>query len=136
MRETPRNAHDLVGAVAVGVELDTALGAAEGQVDERALPRHQRGESFHLGVGNGRMEPNAAFVGAQDVVVLDPVALKDAVRIVVHANREVHLHDGLGLRKDGVQLGGQIDELFLYGFAVSVGTSVMLAARVVTPGTA
>jgi len=72
------------------VDGNAALGAAEWNVDQRALKRHPCGERSDLVAVDGGGEANTALVGPQGVVVLDAVALKDLESTVVHRDREVH----------------------------------------------
>jgi hypothetical protein len=57
------------------------------------------------------MEPDAALVRAERVVVLDAVALEQLVVPVVHPDREVHHHLVLRLREDDPHAVLEIDQL-------------------------
>ena len=65
-----------------------ALAAAERDVGHGAFPGHPRGEGTDRVEGLGRVEADAAFVGAARIVVLDAESLEDADRAVIHANRD------------------------------------------------
>ncbi len=72
----------------LGVAGDSALGAAQRQVDDRRLPGHPRGQRAH-GVDRLVGVPaQTALGGAARAVVLDAVAVEDADAPVVHADGE------------------------------------------------
>ena len=68
---------------------DAALGAAERDVDERALPGHPHGQRADVVEVGRRVEAQAALGRAARDVVLDAVALEDLGRAVVELDREV-----------------------------------------------
>ena len=77
-----------------------ALAAAQGQVGHGALPGHPHGQGAH---GIGRllgMKADAALAGSAAVVVLDPVALEDLHRTVVHLDGNADMVLPLGLAQE------------------------------------
>ena len=78
------NVPDLVGAEGLGVALHTALGAAEGYVDESRLPCHQGGQGAHLFEVGPWMEAHASLVRAAGPVVLHAIAGEDLDAPVIH----------------------------------------------------
>jgi hypothetical protein len=71
----PGEAFEFGGAELVRGDLDPALGAAEREVDEGGLPRHQRGERPYLVDVGVRVVTDAALVRTSGAVVLDAVAV-------------------------------------------------------------
>ena len=87
-RVAARDALELADGELARIADHATLAAAEGDVDDRALPRHPGREGAHLvDVHIGR-EANAALAGATQEVVLDSVAGEDPDRPVVHAHRQ------------------------------------------------
>src|SRR3569623_2108358 len=78
------------------VELDAALTTAERNLVERALVRHPRCERLHLVEVRLVVIAHAALVQAEDVVVLNAIALEHLEAAAVAPHREVH--DQLVLR--------------------------------------
>ena len=73
----------------LGVADDAALGAAEGDVDDGALPGHPGGEGADFVEGDVGGVADAAFAGAAGDGVLDAVAGEDFDGAVVHADGDV-----------------------------------------------
>jgi hypothetical protein len=87
VHEGARGALALAGRQFLGIEVDAALGPAEGQVDQGGLPGHPRRErpdAVQIDVG---VVPRAALVGAAGAVVLHAVGGQDAQAAIVHADR-------------------------------------------------
>jgi hypothetical protein len=77
--EAARDALELRLRDAVRVKLDAALSAAERQAHEGALPRHHGREGLEVVEADGLVVADAALVRAEEVVVLDAVALEEPV---------------------------------------------------------
>ncbi len=77
--EAAGDALELAGRVLAGLELDAALGAAEGDVVQGALEGHPGGQRLDLVERHLLVVAHAALVGTEHVVVLDPVALEQTV---------------------------------------------------------
>ena len=88
--EPPGQALELTVAQRRGVDGDTALGAAVGEVRERALPCHPHRERLDLVDVGRRMEPETTLGRTASHVVLDAVSLEHADAAVVHLHRETH----------------------------------------------
>ena len=73
-----------------GVTRDAALGAAEGHVDEGALPGHPHGQGAHVIEVRPRVEAKAALGRPARRAVLDAVAGEDLDAAVITPHREVH----------------------------------------------
>ena len=125
--EAARDAFDLGDGVLARVELDAALAAAEGDVVQRRLEAHPRGQGLHLVEIGLLVVAHAALVRAHDVVVLDAVALEELVLAVVHADRKVRDELVLGLRQDLPDLVGQTDEIGCF-FELPGGDRVKVGA--------
>ncbi|MDQ1105043.1 hypothetical protein QE405_002327 [Nocardioides zeae] len=88
--------HDLARRPALRVEVGAALAAADGQAGERVLEDLLEAEELHRPREHGRVEAQAALVGAEGRVELHPEAAVD-----LHAARVVdprHAEDDLALR--------------------------------------
>src|SRR5215218_2706849 len=81
-----------------------ALGAAEGQAHEGALPGHVHRERLHLVARHRRVVADAALRGAARDVVGDAVAAKDTDGAVVHRHRNRDLDGLLALLEDADQV--------------------------------
>ena len=88
-----------------------ALGAAEGHVHHRALPRHPGGEGLHFVEGDLHVEPDAALGRAARRVVEHPVAGVDLHLTVVPADG--HRDDDLffGVREHLVEARIEVELL-------------------------
>ena len=75
------------------------------------LPGHRRGEPLELVERDVLVIADAALVGAEDVVVLDAIALEELERPVVHADREVDDELVLRLRQDERGVARQLHRL-------------------------
>ena len=76
--EALAEAHDLAGALALGVEVGTTLAAAHGQAGQCVLEGLLEGEELQHRFGDAGVEADAALVGADRVVVLYAPAALDA----------------------------------------------------------
>ena len=70
-------AHDFTGALALGIEVRTALGTAHGQRGQRVLQGLLERQEFQDGQVHRGVEAQAALVGADRQAVLDAVAAVD-----------------------------------------------------------
>src|ERR1022692_4080865 len=98
--EAPGDALDLGQRVVARRELDAALSTAEWDVVQRRLVGHPGRQRLHLVEGDLLVVSHAALVGAQNVAVLDAVALEHLVLSAIHADRKVDDELVLGLRQD------------------------------------
>ena len=91
-----------------GIADDAALGAAEGDVDDGALPGHPAGQRAHFVERDVGRVADAALAGAARDGVLDAVAGEDFDGAVVHADGDVDgdLADGRAqdLHDSGVEI--------------------------------
>jgi hypothetical protein len=110
LREAPREPLQLALAHPGGVDLHAALGATEGQVEERRLPGHQGGEGAHLVEIRGGVVADPALVGAPGAVVLHPVAAGHDQVAVVEAHRHLDGDLAVGRREDRVQLLVEVED--------------------------
>jgi len=85
-RVATRHALELRARQLLRVDDDAALGAAEGDSHQRALPRHRHGERLDLVERDGGVVADAALRRPARDVVRDAVALEDARRPIVHAD--------------------------------------------------
>ena len=105
--EALAEAHDLVLALAVGIEVRSALAAAHRQAGERVLEDLLEAEELERRERDLRVEADTALVGADRRVELDTIAAIDMVgALVVHPGHAEHhgtlrlgdaLEDSLGL---------------------------------------
>ena len=102
--EALAEAHDFIGALALGVEVRAALAAAHRQASQRVLEGLFKGEELQNAFGHRRVETDAALVRPDGVVVLHaPAALDADVALVVFpANTE---------RNDAVGFGNAAQDL-------------------------
>ena len=84
----------------LGVAHQTALGAAERHVDQRALPGHQLGQRNYLVHGHVGVVANTPLAGPEYAIVNHPVTLEALHAVVVHFHREVDHVDALGLLEE------------------------------------
>jgi hypothetical protein len=110
VREPPREARQLAFGQRMRIALHAALSAAERDVHQRALERHDHRERFALVETRVGMKTQPAFVRAENVVVLDAVALEEPVATVIHQHREVDDDLVLRLRKDRAHVLRQLDD--------------------------
>ena len=82
---------------------DAPLGAAEGDVDDRALPCHPRREGPNLVERHVLVEADAPFAGPACDVVEDTVADEDLDPAVVHGDRDRNLGLAHGLAQHLVE---------------------------------
>ena len=95
----------------VRIELDAALSSAEREAQERGLPRHHGGERLDVVQRDLRVVAHAALERADEVVVLDPVALEESDLSVVHADGEVDDELVLRLAEDRLNVGLDLRDL-------------------------
>ena len=103
--EALAEAHDFVVALALGIEVGTALAAAHGQRGERVLEDLFKGQKLQDAEIDGGVEAQAALVGADGAVHLDAEAAVDLdVALVIepwHAEHEHALGFGDALKNPG-----------------------------------
>ncbi len=75
----------------------SALGAAEGNVDHRALPRHPGGQRLYLVESHLRVVADAALGGSAHRAVLNAISLKAMNVPVIHAHRHSHGQNPFGI---------------------------------------
>src|SRR5436309_2148730 len=88
LREAAGEALQLELGELLGIHGDAALRAAERDVHERGLPRHDGREAQHLVVVRLRVVADAALAGASRAVVLDAVAREHLDPPIIHADRD------------------------------------------------
>src|ERR1035437_901587 len=93
-----------------GVDDHAALRATVRNVHQRALPRHPHGEGLHLLQAGVGMKPDPALGGPARGVVLDPVALEDAQRTVIHLHRKADQQLATHLAKHGAQPWRKVED--------------------------
>jgi hypothetical protein len=89
-----------VSRVLAGIDAHTALGAAEGDVDDGALVRHERRECLDLLQVDLVGVADAALAGEAVVAVLSAVSADHLRRAVVAVQREVHAEHGVARLDD------------------------------------
>ena len=94
------------------IDPNAALGSAERQADEGALPGHEHRQSRHLAEVDVGREADAAFGRAHGEHVLHPIAER-GVDLVVRVAAERERDDNGTLRRPQplVEVGVEIDEL-------------------------
>ena len=103
-RVPAREALELPGRQLLGVADDSALGTAEGQPHQRALPRHPHRERLDLVARQARVIADPALRRPARDVVHHSIALKDVRRPVVHRDGDGHLDGLLALGEDADQV--------------------------------
>ena len=92
--------HDLVIALALGIEVGTALSAAHGKTGKAVLEDLLKAQELEDGQVHGRMEPQAPLVRPNGGAELNPIAPVDLdLPLVVHprhpeGNHPFRLHKG------------------------------------------
>ena len=104
---------DFVVALALGVEVGTALAAAHGEGSEGVLKDLFEAEEFEYAEIDGRVEAQAALVGADGAVELDAVALVDMDFTLVVGPRNLEENDPF--RNDH-----SFENLFLFVYGIGV----------------
>ena len=117
-----------------GLDNHAALGAAVGQIHERALPGHPHGERAALVQRDVGVIAEAAFDGAFGGIVLDAKAGEHAHLAVVHLDREVHDQLTLAGAQIDVHILVQMHEVFdtfelPQGHGIGAGAGGELAGR-------
>ena len=129
-RIAPRQTLVLVHRELLGVYGDAALGAAERDVDDGALPGHPHRERLDLVERDAGMEADAALRGAPRDRVLDAVPGEDLDLLVVHLDRYGHGQLALrqaqelarsGVEREEVRGAFELDERKLVGVEVLGG---------------
>ena len=82
-----------------GIADDATLGAAEGNVNDRAFPGHPGGEGADFVEGDIGCEADAAFAGTADGGVQDAIADENFQLSIVHANGNVQSDFFIGIFK-------------------------------------
>src|SRR6267154_4089484 len=103
---------ELLAGERLRIDLDAALAPAEGDVGDRGLPGHLRGEHLEEVQRDVLVEADAAFVGAARLVVLDPVgleALRAAGEDLVEA-LVLEAHDAVAHEHVGVDEGAALED--------------------------
>ena len=95
----------------LGIDDDAALGAAVGDVDDRALPGHPHRQGLDLVEGHALVVADAALGRAAAQVVLDAIAGEDLDAAVVHLHREVDDQLAPRLAQDPAQAGIEVQPL-------------------------
>ena len=93
----------------LGVADDAALGSAEGDVDDGALPGHPGGEGADFVEGDVGGVADAAFAGAAGDGVLDAVAGEDFDGAVVHGDGDVDDDFAGGVAEDLPDAGVEVE---------------------------
>ena len=89
-------AHDLMVGPALGIEVAAALAAAHGQAGQGVLEALFVGEELERVLGHGRVEAQAALVGADEIRVLDPPAGVDLDGVLVIEPFDAEADDAVG----------------------------------------
>src|SRR5690606_3024459 len=99
--ELPGEPLELLERELGGIAGDAALGAAEGEVHDGALPGHEAREALELVVIDLGVEAQPALERAAAVVVLDPVAAEgaDLPRVELDRDLDLHLPEGGGQQR-------------------------------------
>ena len=95
VRVAPRDPLQLLDRVVLGLDLDAALGAAVGHVDDRALVGHERGQRHHLFLVHVGGEADAALGRQLVMAVLDAPAVDDFDCAAGTPQREVEAVDAV-----------------------------------------
>ncbi len=100
----------------LGIDRDAALRAAEGDIHQRRLPRHDRREPEHFVVIGLGVVANAPFARTAGAIVLNAIAGEDLDPPVIHPHRHLDLHlaerrheDFSHVRFEVDQVGGAIE---------------------------
>ena len=131
--------HDLGVALAAGIKVRAALGAADGQAGQGILVHLLKAQELDDGQVDGGMEPQAALVGAQGAVELDAVAAVDLIVALVIQPGDAELDGPLGLDHPlqkgcllilgmGVDHGGQGGQDLLHGLQELRLAGILLTA--------
>ena len=97
----------------VGIAHHPALGAAEGEIDQRVLPRLEHGQGHDFVAVDGGIEADTPLERPARVVVLGAVAGEDLDAAIIHAHGAGDDQHPLGRREhlapDGIEIHGLID---------------------------
>ena len=110
----------------VGIANHAALGSAERNVDDRALPSHPAGQRAYFVERDIGSVANTALAGASCNRVLHAKASEDLEVAVVHADREVHDHFAIGSTENLPQALVQIE---LLGCGIKPGRHGLVGVR-------
>ena len=107
--------HDFIVGLALRVEVGAALAAAHGKGGQTVLQDLLEAQELQHAKGNGRVEAQAALVGADGAVELNAIATVDLNFAVVIDPRHAELDDALGLddalkNRSFLVLGMSIDD--------------------------
>src|SRR5881396_3502584 len=109
--EAPGEALELELGEFLRVHRHAALGAAEGDVHQRRLPRHDRREAQHFVVVRIGMVADPPFAGTARPVVLDAIAREHLDTAVIHPHGNLDLHLAEGGHEDAAHVAFQTDEI-------------------------
>jgi len=109
--ETSREPLQLEPAQLPGVDRHAAFGAAEGNVEQGRLPRHDRGETQDLVLVGVRVVADAAFARPARSVVLNAVSGEHLDAPVVHPHGDLDRHLAERLQQDAAHVRVQIDQI-------------------------
>jgi hypothetical protein len=100
-----------------GADIDAAFGAAVGQIDQRRLPSHQRGQAADLVEVDFVVIAKSALHGSAGAIVLHAVADERTELAVVHLDGDLYLDFAAGSDEIGADAVGQLE---LVGSAMEV----------------
>ena len=109
--EPPRHALQFAGGKQAGVHGDAALGPAEGQIDQRCLPRHERSQGADVFGIHRRMVTEAAFHGAARGIVLDAVSRKNRQFSIVALDGHGNVMFAFGREEQLLDTGAEVHRL-------------------------
>src|SRR3546814_14060300 len=87
---------DLAHALALGVEVRSALAAAHRQPGQRIFERLFERQEFEHAFGDARVKADTALIGSDRIVVLNAPAALDADMAVVVLPADAEGHDPVG----------------------------------------
>jgi len=96
---------------AFGIEVCTTLGTSQGKTGEAILKRLLEREKFKYAAVDCRVKANAAFVGSDRVIVLNPPAALDTNVVVIVLPTNAKTHDPIGFNEAPQDLVLMIDFL-------------------------
>jgi hypothetical protein len=94
----------------LGIADHAAFGAAERNIDERALPRHPHRKGLDFVERHVRMKTDAALRRPARHIVLHAVTAKDLVTAGIHARRDGHFQNAARFAQELVDRVGKTDE--------------------------
>src|SRR5688572_25981625 len=108
---TPRHPLELTHRHDLWIADDSALGAAEGHIHDRALPRHPRREGSHLVEIYVGCISDPALRWTTREVMLHPITLKHLNATGVHLRRYVDFQLAVGHSQHGIEVRIEIQQL-------------------------